>query len=82
MGAPKIVQKQLELSLKLSLELSLKLSLELSLKTQLKTRLQTRVTPLIKEQDKFLKGRAHKSNSKGKSKDLIKCVKCYTRTFL
>ena len=52
-GAPKIVQKQLELSLKLSLELSLKLSLELSLKTQLKTRLQTRlqtrVTPLIKE---------------------------------
>ena len=49
LGAPKIVQKQLELSLKLSLELSLKLSLELSLKTQLKTRLQTRVTPLIKE---------------------------------
>ena len=41
LGAPKIVQKQLELSLKLSLELSLK--------TQLKTRLQTRVTPLIKE---------------------------------
>ena len=49
LGAPKIVQKQLELSLKLSLELSLKLSLELSLKTQLKTRLQTHVTPLIKE---------------------------------
>ena len=49
LGAPKIVQKQLELSLKLSLELSLKLSLESSLKTQLKTRLQTRVTPLIKE---------------------------------
>ena len=40
MGAPKIVQKQLELSLKLSLELSLK--------TQLKTRLQTRVIPFSK----------------------------------
>ena len=49
LGAPKIVQKQFELSLKLSMELSLKLGLELSLKTQLKTRLQTRVTPLIKE---------------------------------
>ena len=53
LGAPKIVQKQLELSLKLSLELSLKLSLELSLKTQLKTWLQTRVTPLIKANRSF-----------------------------
>ena len=40
------------------------------------------VEKLVLEQDEFLKGRAHKSNSKGKSKDLIKCVKCYTRTFL